>query len=158
MSGLLHDPGALPSEKGTLRYPLNRRLVGLQSQSECCGEEMNFALSGYQTQDFFSPFPSPCAVTTDRRSACSAICAAHVFERRQHVVETAENVDCNITCTCFSRDMFLKTFREELFHLEFIYSKWIITNCTLLARDNTVTCNTAEINGLACHVLNTYYI
>jgi hypothetical protein len=29
MSGLLHDQDALPWEKGTLQYPLNRRLVAL---------------------------------------------------------------------------------------------------------------------------------
>ena len=90
MSGLLHDADALPLEKGTLQYPLNRRLVGLQSQSECFGEETNLGPSAYQTQELLSPFPnhySDCAVTTDQ-SVCSAICAAQVFERRQHVVET----------------------------------------------------------------------
>jgi len=95
MSGLLLDPDALPSEKGTLQYPLNRRLVGPQSQSEYFGEEKNLPPSGYQSQNLFSPFPShytDCGVTTDR-SACSAISAAHVFKRRQHVVETAENGD-----------------------------------------------------------------
>ena len=110
MSGLLHDADALPLEKGTLQYPLSRRLVGLQSQSECFGEETNLGPSAYQTQELLSPFPnhySDCAVTTDQ-SVCSAICAAQVFERRQHVVETAENVDCIITFICFSRDMFLK--------------------------------------------------
>jgi len=112
MSCLFHDPDALHLEKGTLWYPLNRRLVGLQSQSEYFGEEKNPAPTGYQTQYLFSPFPShctDCAVITDQ-SACSAICTAHVFKRRQHVVETPENGDCNITCTCFSRDMFLKIF------------------------------------------------
>lgn len=82
MSGLLHDPDALPLEKGTL-------------------QEKNLAPSGYQTQDLFSPFPdhcTNCTVTTDR-SACSAVCAAHIFERRQHVLETAENGVCNIICT-----------------------------------------------------------
>ena len=160
MSGLLYDPDALPSQKGTLQYPLNRRLVGPQSQSECFGEEKNLASSGYQTQDLFSPFPShctDCAVTT-YRSACSAICATQVFERRQRIVETAENGNCNITCTCFSWDMFLKPFRGEICHWEFIYSKRIITNFILLACVNTVMFNTAEINGSACHVLNTYYI
>jgi len=127
MSGLLYDPDALLLEKGTLQYPLNRRLVGPQSRSECFEEEKNLAPYGYQTQHLFSPFPSHCTnctVTTDQ-SACSAICAAHVFERRQHVVETAESGACNIICTCskllgmvtvtftcthFSRDMFLKYF------------------------------------------------
>ena len=102
MSGLLYDPDALPSQKGTLQYPLNRRLVGPQSQSECFGKEKNLTPSGYQTQELFNPFPSHCtdyAVTTEQ-SACSPVSAAHVFKRRQHVVETAENVDCNITCTC----------------------------------------------------------
>jgi len=28
----------------------------------------------------------------------------------RHMVETAVNDDCNITCTCSSRDMFLKNF------------------------------------------------
>jgi hypothetical protein len=45
MGSLLHDPDALPSEKGTLQYQLNRRLVGLQIQSECFGEEKNLASS-----------------------------------------------------------------------------------------------------------------
>jgi len=112
MNGLLHDRDALPLEKGTLQCPLNRRLVGPQSQSECFGEEKNLVPSEYQSQGLFSPFPShctDCALTTDR-SAHSAICGAHVFKRRQHVVETAENGDCNINCTCFSRDKFLKNF------------------------------------------------
>ena len=154
MSCLLYDPDALPSEKGTLQYPLNRRLVGPQSQSECFGEEKNLAPSGYQSQDLFSPFPSHCTdyVVTTYQSACSTICAAHVFERRQHMVETAENGDCSITCTCFSRDMFLENFRGEIFHWEFIYSKWIIRNCILLACVNTVMFNTAEINGMACRI------
>ena len=77
ISGLLHDPDVLPLEKGTLQYPLNRMLVGPQSQSVCFGGEKNLAPTGYQTQELFSPFSShctDCAVTTDQ-SVRSAICA-----------------------------------------------------------------------------------
>jgi hypothetical protein len=63
---------------------------------------MNLAPSGYLTNDLFNQFPSHCTdcVVTADQCACSAICAAHVFKRRQCIVETAENGACNITCTC----------------------------------------------------------
>jgi hypothetical protein len=43
VNGRLHTPGKNP------RYPLDRRLVELQSQSGCCGEEKNLAPAGIRT-------------------------------------------------------------------------------------------------------------
>jgi hypothetical protein len=40
LRGEFHVPAALP------QYPLDRRLGGPQSWSQCCGEEKNFALLG----------------------------------------------------------------------------------------------------------------